>query len=99
MSRSKTGDTEMKTLRGWIPAGILAVAMLFGSTGANAGTGIIIGGSGYTDPGDPCTDQSTSSKLLNAATGIIIGGASYTGIIVVDNSPTAPLCGIIIGGA
>ena len=85
----------MKTLRGWIPAGFLAAIMLLGST-ANAG--IIIGGAGYTDPGDPCTDGSgTVNQLLNAATGIIIGGAGYTGIIVVDNS--APACGIIIGGA
>jgi hypothetical protein len=84
----------MKTFRGWIPAGFLAVALLFGSTAANAG--IIIGGASNTDSGDPCGD-STVDQLLNAATGIIIGGAGYTGIIVVDNSQTA--CGIIIGGA
>jgi len=88
----------MKTFRGWIPAGVLAVALLFGSTAANAG--IIIGGAGYSDPVDPCTDGSgTVNQLLNAATGIIIGGAGYTGIIVVDNSSSTTACGIIIGGA
>ena len=86
----------MKALRGWIPAGLLAI-MLFGSTVANAGTGIIIGGAGYTDPGDPCSGSGVD-PLLSAATGIIIGGAGYTGIIVVDNSSTTT-CGIIIGGA
>jgi len=90
----------MKALRGWIPAGILAAVLMFGSTVANAGTGIIIGGAGYTDPGDPCSGQTSGvNQLLSAATGIIIGGAGYTGIIVVDNSSSTTACGIIIGGA
>lgn len=85
----------MKTLRGWIPAGFFAIVMLLGVTVANAG--IIVGGN-TTDPEDPCTDPTTSTTLLDAATGIIVGGSSYTGIIVVDNTSTTDLCGIIVGG-
>ena len=68
----------MKTIKGWIPAGLLVAVMLFGSTVAKAGDGIIFG---VADT-QQCTQQSASDGIIFGLTdGIIFGVASSTGII------------------
>jgi hypothetical protein len=97
-------------MRGWIPTGILAATLLFGST-VNAG--VITGG--LTD--DPCKIE-TSEKadsgvitggltgvitggfgVITGGFGVITGGLAGTGIIVTDltKKDTEPVnCGIIV---
>ena len=101
----------MKTIKGWIPTGILTATLLFTSISANAGiiTAGFSSGDGTTST-DPCkVDQSVDTKtdytgIITAGfTGIITAGftgiitAGYTGIIVTDLSSKEPVnCGIIV---
>jgi hypothetical protein len=96
----------MTVLKGWIPTGILAATLLFGSVTANAGiiTAGFSSGDG-TSTTDPCTtEQKLDSGIITAGlTGIITAGftgiitAGFTGIIVTDLSSKEPVnCGIIV---
>jgi hypothetical protein len=77
---------KMKTIKGWIPTGILTAALLVSATAANAG---VITGGLTTDPTDPCTaDQKIDYKKIDS--GVITGG--ITGVI------TGGLTGVITGG-
>lgn len=97
-------------MRGWIPTGLLAATLLFGST-ANAG--VITGG--LTE--DPCKIEKETTKMdsgvitggitgvitggfgvITGGFGVITGGLVGTGIIVTDLSKDeAPVnCGIIV---
>ena len=97
-----------RIFRGWIPTTVLAVTLLFGSTVANAGDGVIIGG-GYSGGQDPCTvdnQKVDSGVIIGGFTGVIIGGFAgviiggfNSGIIVTDAKGDTPVnCGVIIGG-
>ena len=96
-----------RIFRGWIPTTVLAVTLLFGSTVANAGDGVIVGG--YAGGQDPCTvgDQKIDSGVIvGGFTGVIVGGLAgvivggfNTGIIVTDLKGDTPVnCGVIVGG-
>src|SRR3954468_16529869 len=75
---------EMKTVKGWIPAGFLAATLLFGSTVAHAG---IIYGYTASSTTTGCTDITASnSGIIYGFTGIIYG---FTGIIYGYADPSA----------
>jgi len=76
----------MRSIKGWIPTAFLAVAILFGATGANAG--IITAGRAST--GSCQTSSNTGIITAGFADGIITAG--FTGII------TAGFTGIITAG-
>jgi hypothetical protein len=97
-ARKFEGDMTMKTIKGWIPTGILTATLLLSATAANAG---VITGGLTTDPSDPCTvDQQVSRRVPNqkldwgvitgGLTGVITGG--FTGVI------TGGFTGVITGG-
>ena len=93
----------MKTLKGWIPTGVLMAIVLFGSTVAKA-DGIIVNFG--DDQRQPCTVDTKGENVDNGIivnlTGIIV---NFTGIIVnlidtgdskeVANTPVEN-CGIIV---
>lgn len=98
----------MKTIKGWIPTGILTATLLVSATAANAG---VITGGLTTDPTDPCTvekkvDQKMDWGVITGGlTGVITGGLAgvitggLTGIIVTDYKSDDPVnCGVITGG-
>lgn len=92
-----TGETKMKTLKGWITTTCLAGMLMASAMNANAG--IIIAGA--TSP-TPCTSETSAKKIdygviIAGVTGVIIAG--FTGIIIAG-ATTEPVenCGIIIAG-
>jgi len=73
----------MKTIKGWIPAGLLALTMIFGTTVAQADPGIIFGIAQPSSDSTSCSDPSLTDGIIFgvANTGIIFGFADSTGII------------------
>ena len=95
----------MTKLRGYIPTMLMVVTLMFGTTAANAGPGIIIGGraeSTTTNSSSTCESTTLTGILSDLAdfarTGIIIGGR--VGIIIGGRTEctTTASFGIIIGG-
>ena len=94
-----------KIFKGWIPTTVLAATLLFGSTVANAGDGVIIGGfaggQGQCTVGDQKIDSGViigglKGVIIGGLTGVIIGG--FNGGIIVTDVKAPVNCGVIIGG-